>query len=80
MQLPLPPLNRLNQSKSVTFSILPCCAFFRNSAFLFLLKEQMQTLCTCIGMKRKKQDKTIILLAYNIIGKRVDEKYIQKKI
>jgi hypothetical protein len=35
LYFPIPSMNRLNQPKPATFSILPCYVFFRDSLFLY---------------------------------------------
>jgi hypothetical protein len=35
LHFPVPSMNRLNQTEPATFSILPCWAFFRDSAFIY---------------------------------------------
>jgi hypothetical protein len=39
LHLTVPSMNRLNQTESATFSILPCWAFFRDSYFLLFLSQ-----------------------------------------
>jgi hypothetical protein len=37
LHLTVSSMNRLNQTESATFSILPCCAFFKDSYFLYFI-------------------------------------------
>jgi hypothetical protein len=43
LHLTVPSMNRLNQTESATFSILPCWAFFRDSVFIYFVN-----ICICI--------------------------------
>jgi hypothetical protein len=39
LHFPVPSMNRLNQTEPATFSILPCWAFFRDSVFIYFIKQ-----------------------------------------
>jgi hypothetical protein len=45
LQFPLPSMNKLNQTESATFSILPCWDFFRDSYFLYFTIKKVFLYC-----------------------------------
>jgi uncharacterized membrane protein YbaN (DUF454 family) len=65
--IPLPSMNRLSQTELATFSILPCWAFFRDSAFLYLKQsDRLKPYIVLVPMFHPKINGNMSRLFFNL--------------